>query len=563
MIKGSWSIKELLSWALWNAIEERADQIQNPIAWRWKDDLHDLSNALSKLESNCHPEILFKIKTSCLISSLITKNPEVRDIAKSIYETTSYFKNAFKLSFDDLWNMRWSAAPWVGVIRDQQIEKKNAGIIGYAIAGVSDSFTTLEHIITPNLGAKPIDEEAKRALKDIGEIIVKRFKCRHFIILLLPESPVYGGSFSLSTYAAVWSACNKKKIPQGVVFSGKIDKNGNILPIGRLKEKIRISEMNGFKAIVYGSERGIGVENLDGVECVSIGTLDEFNFLMNLYAPGYGKEVHKLHDVLRSPESFATRFYQLDEKMIGSMLFDKACREYVPLILEDPVRAEEFSDSLERASRKFGNEPDLMKKFIEPVKEDHVKKLVFTRPHAAWTIAFHCSMLAAREGGFEEAKKWEKIVEMATDRIIQSVGIIERKADLYNRQVITSYHMTFFFSPELPKTFLNVMKTLEKLSNELSLHVIPALGKMYGTAAQHYGFCGPAHLHTVESYVKKAQKAFGNGTVPELYNDFNRQWNYLVYAYLDAHKYEEAEEVLQAYLGVRDLARMRLFYNHF
>ncbi len=78
----------------------------------------------------------------------------------------------------------------------------------------------------------------------------------------------------------------------------------------------------------------------------------------------------------------------------------------------------------------------------------------------------------------------------------------------------------------------------------------PILGKMYGTIAQNYGFCGPGYLEKTEEFVIKAQDAFGGGKEPGLKEDWLREFNYLVYAYLDAGEFSKAEEALRKYLEI-------------
>ena len=84
----------------------------------------------------------------------------------------------------------------------------------------------------------------------------------------------------------------------------------------------------------------------------------------------------------------------------------------------------------------------------------------------------------------------------------------------------------------------------------MNITACKSLGEICGSISQNFGFCGPEFVDKVEMYVTKAQRAFGGSSIPDLYEDWRRQFNYLVYAYLDAGRWEEAEKILFRYLNV-------------
>lgn len=553
MISGSWSIRELLAWARWGRVNERGYQIDNFLSWRWQEDISDFQHILDELDRYCHPEISYKVKLSCFLSCLINKSQINDGIPLYIYKTTPYLHKEFGLAFDELWNMNWSVACWIGITKDSQAEEENIGIIGNAVVGVSHCSKSFSTVI-PETILSIIDEEARESLNEVLDLIKRRFKYGSMLIQILPKRPIHGGSFSLSIYSAFRNAVTGKRLHHKVALSGRIKKDGTILPPGNLDRKTGVLRQNDFRGFIYGSNRGFHVKKLGKLECIGVGTLDDFEFLMEYYEPGHASEIHKFHEIIGTPESFATRLHHLDERIVRSSWFDKSCQELIPRILEDPERADEFSTSLEKFIGKFSEAYGLTAKLLKSIEKNSVEKLGNKNPLSAWNIAIHCSAFSAREGNFEEAKKWEKIAENSIEKITKSFGLIERRAELYNRELVTSFHLTFTFSPEPPPAFLSALQLLEKLHEELSLPPGPTLGKMYGTLAQHYGFCGPDYLRKVEHYVEKAQKAFGDGKTSALYHDWNRQWNYLVYAYLDACKYDSAERALKNYLCAENLS---------
>ena len=91
------------------------------------------------------------------------------------------------------------------------------------------------------------------------------------------------------------------------------------------------------------------------------------------------------------------------------------------------------------------------------------------------------------------------------------------------------------------------------------------LGKLYGTAVQNLGFCGAACLPQLLKVATSACRAFGEGRSPDLLPDWQRQFSYLSYAYLDVHKWKEARDALWTYLGIKSWQELdfdRLFPFH-
>jgi tetratricopeptide (TPR) repeat protein len=81
------------------------------------------------------------------------------------------------------------------------------------------------------------------------------------------------------------------------------------------------------------------------------------------------------------------------------------------------------------------------------------------------------------------------------------------------------------------------------------------MGKLYGSIAQNYGFCGPEHLDATIQSAKKAMRCFGGDQGPKsaAHQDRQRQLNYMIYAYLDAGRWEDAEKKLMDYLEIEAL----------
>jgi hypothetical protein len=84
------------------------------------------------------------------------------------------------------------------------------------------------------------------------------------------------------------------------------------------------------------------------------------------------------------------------------------------------------------------------------------------------------------------------------------------------------------------------------------------LGKLYGTIAQNYGFCGSDYLDNVERHVRLAQENFGGGLIdePEIKKQWQREFSILAYAYLDAGRIGQAKAALWRFLGISAWAEL-------
>lgn len=554
-MKGSWSLRELLFWAKKGDLELREPQIEDPLAWRWSEDVSTLPDVLFELGSliaTHDREIYEKILLSCFMGCLLNKSNQTFSIAEYIFTNYLGFQDYLGLKLDELWNVNYSKASWIGITDNDRVD----GLIGQVIVGLSES-ELLSAPITPFWWTTMADEAAQKALSHVTDIIRNRLHRHISLVWLFPKRAIHGGSFSLSVYAAAWSISSGKKLHGKIVLSGEIRNNGEMITTQHIKKKRKVAVREGFLGLICGSNGNkTGINNHSGLEIISICNLDELECFLELYEPGNVRKIWDFHDILKSPEALAARLHHLDEKTLRSPYFQAAYKKLTNKVFQNPDIAEEFAVSFEKAYQRLENNPALINKLLAPITNNHVSNLAKEKPHAAWTIAMCRSTCAAHEGDLAESKKWEALAKMATEKIVHDFGAIERQADLWNRHVVNNCHLAFRFRPELPQPFMSIAQTLEHIAKELSLGVAPVLGRLYGTAAQHFGFCGPKHLSQVEEYVRKAQRAFGDGKIDELRQDWNRQYNYLIYAYLDAGRHDEAEKALCSYLNVSNLSEI-------
>jgi len=126
---------------------------------------------------------------------------------------------------------------------------------------------------------------------------------------------------------------------------------------------------------------------------------------------------------------------------------------------------------------------------------------------------------------------------------------------MYYNHLFIYRHNLYHFEPKLPEQLDKILEFLESqysLRCDFGCSTYRTLGRLYGSIAQNYAFCGPDYLQDTESLTLKARKALGEGSVPEFKDEWMRQLNYLTYAALDAGRFHKAEETLIRYLEIEE-----------
>ena len=184
------------------------------------------------------------------------------------------------------------------------------------------------------------------------------------------------------------------------------------------------------------------------------------------------------------------------------------------------------------------------------------RETVFPKMAQLWpTSAFKWAIwnlnLANAIGDNSESRFWQR---EATTLQNHCRELDPQANSQFINNLCVTLHNAYAFHPDIPEAFRLA------LDNEERYHhgkVNPVLGALYGTLAQHYGFCGPSYLHDVVRYVGLAQKMFGDGRVNELRQEWVREFAYLVYAFLDVEDFEAAREALWRYLEVRSWSELK------
>jgi hypothetical protein len=152
--------------------------------------------------------------------------------------------------------------------------------------------------------------------------------------------------------------------------------------------------------------------------------------------------------------------------------------------------------------------------------------------------------LANHRGDVVAADRWASRAEPLLP--LARRGELHLSIDFFNHRFV-SRHNLYDFSAAIPGNFLALIDFLDHRYHDqcdFGCTVEPMLGRLYGTIAQNFAFCGPAYLAETKRFAGKAIAAFGGEKIPEYREDALRQYSYLSYAWLDAGDYGQAETAL-------------------
>ncbi|WP_318557248.1 P-loop domain-containing protein [Geobacter anodireducens] len=158
---------------------------------------------------------------------------------------------SFPLSLNDLCTLRWGR-----VAIPLAVPREDArGRITYALAAVGRAHSMLP--LFPSWGAEVLDVAARKGIEMASRLLSRKlFDCDCFLWPMVNRSnglQIAGASLGLPAYLAFVSLANGIKIPKGIIATGALDENGNLLAVDGLEQKLSCSEENGYDTLIYPS----------------------------------------------------------------------------------------------------------------------------------------------------------------------------------------------------------------------------------------------------------------------------------------------------------------------
>jgi|GEM_PF-4334784 len=365
-----------------------------------------------------------------------------------------------------------------------------------------------------------------------------------------------GDSAGLPVYLGGRQLLEGKTWPGSVAATGRLE-SGKIGAVGHVREKMAEARKAGARIFIYpGSCKGPGSVTPDDPFCLPVTELS-----WALHACDLGRLdqalFHRILEHLSSPGTFAAFCGNIPDSALMSLAGGVGDR-LAHIIVGTPDLFERFVKSVETLmrSRRFPAAAVLVSLFNPVVeKAENLDPVCWVR----WSVLN--LELANHRGDLETSRIW---ADRAGAAMIQARTQPEGRRIrpwFENHDFVAACHNRYDFKPEQIRKFDTLVMTIEQAfhgeTEGVKGAVEPSLGAIYGTMAQHYGFCGPSFLPRMMECAQKAMACFGGvygqSAPSRIKEDFLRQYNYITYAFLDAGNTEEARRHLLLYLEQPDL----------
>jgi len=541
-----WSLDELMVWHSWGRLMERLSHTADPRGFVWPENPETLKDLLQSLEASVDSESFGVVIVSCLASVLgheVKAPAAVR--AAVLRHLLTAAAGIVSWTAEKLLAAVWTLVP---VLADA---RPHARPVWFAV-GIHEGARALE---SPPWWARVSDAKAQEAVAMAARLLCAR--AGHGLFLLPVMSPsggpsLCGPSLALPLYLAAWGLGQGRR-PHDTAATGALKADGRVGAVSAVLRKARAAQALGCRGLICPSEgldprRGKGA----AVALLPVEDVEGAEYLWETFEEQSGRNALTDFQRLSDPEELAHTLHLVDARAGRWHGFRFRYQKSVEKIAQDPALTAQALERLSKIVRDPHADPAWIERLLEPWDASRFEALADDNPSAAFQAAQIRWAAATRRGDPEEADQWAERCEALQPRVLLYPDSLYRVCDFLNRRLVSERHARYRFDPELPHDVRDMVRRLEeerlRRTRNARKPAAPALGKLYGTIAQNYGFCGPAYLEQVRRTVSAAQDAFGSGELPEYRPDWRRQFHYRLHAELDAEEWEAAQRTMQAYL---------------
>jgi len=354
-----------------------------------------------------------------------------------------------------------------------------------------------------------------------------------------------GKSMGLSMFLGFKKVLCNEAGTDKLLATGGIDPQGNILKVSRIFHKIQIAKSKGFRIFLYPSSNQTLAEH-SGMALLQVSNLEQARMFSELYAAHTENRLILFSEMLNCPERFVENCHAVSHTWILWAVDHKKTEKIADSVVSDPRL---FKKLVHKFEEKLLTGDLVHSRAVSTVSPK--EKILTAIPSAPLTVFKWFTLnlsLSNHRGDVASSVKWAQDASSLAEQVLKAD--MESVADFYNHRFIL-LHNRFEFIPDLSgrlKHLINILERVYEKHCEMGSPTFPAIGRLYGSLAQNYGFCGPEYLNFTQDYAQKARKALGEHTVPEYKNEWLRPFNYLTYAYLDAGRFDTAKNSLFNYL---------------
>ncbi len=366
-----------------------------------------------------------------------------------------------------------------------------------------------------------------------------------------PYARITDGSLALSATVGFLSVLSKTPIPDGLAATGGIGPDGLVSNISGFEEKLRLarSSPHAVKGLICPLENGLrttdGLPNL--LPVADVGQAWTFT---RLFLPEKAESLMLFSRMLKTPDLFVRNVFSMPASWIAWAADNKQVWPVMNRIFKDRDLFSELTNRFEQAVYRGNLAVAAAVADLISFKELRAASaawplLAFKWHSAGLSLCNHSGKTAAAVPYIRTARKLLPAVKKAN--IAEVAGFLNH--------YLVARHNRYDFHPDIPADLKELVSFLEdqhRVQCASGCATLPVLGRIYGTLAQNFAFCGPRYLMETENQVRLARRALGEGATPEYDAEWRRQNNYLCYALLDAgaRYHERARQTLFDYLAV-------------
>ena len=547
MIPQCWSVSELLTWAKRGHLEERVRDLLRPHEMVWPSGQDEFERAFALLQRNLPASRRHLLPQALVAAALCGPETAPAWIFQWLPGAVDLQSLGISIPWKTVFAIPWELFP-IALADDER------ALVYYVLVGAFNAESISPNV--PDWWRTVADQEARLSVESAARMLHTQTGRAFFFWPLLPFTDrlmIHGPSLALPFYLAA-RGLTGKHAQRRLLATGKITEDGALEAVGGLSAKAEAADREGLSGFLHPMSPAPLGEALGCVDRFEAQTLHEAVFLYETYQPGEADGLLDDARMLADPERLAASVLLLSEATLRWKGFDAAYEQQIEILTGRKELIEQFLDNLERAK----DDPDCavnrMRILLAPFSEQNVSALANHNPLAAFRVAQLQLANSSRQGRVETIGPWARLSGSLLEQITATERGLELKAGCLNRKFVLQRHGRYDFRPELPEAVTEILQALSELVGVKRRYgagmVSASLGRLYGTIAQNYGFCGPACLQEVEHFASVAQEAFGGGVSVAFEEDWRRQFCYLFYALLDAGEIGRAREALNEYIGV-------------
>jgi len=379
-----------------------------------------------------------------------------------------------------------------------------------------------------------------------------------FVFPLMPPEDAWkisGRSLSLPLALAALSVLTGESLAPNLTATGDVtidDPDFPVRAVGDLPNKAYAAYREDCRIMLIPKSVRPPAETFPGMAIRPVNDLQEAWLWARMYAPGKEQHLERLNHIVSSNDAslLIDNCLNIDRELLAWVIGSDYGKPLIERILDDSIHIRNLVEKLEKCLEPADRDLKQAAVIVGLLSHPHCQQVMEEKaPLQAFKWATLNVKRLNHSGEIEAAEKWRQSVESLRPAMFENFP--DEYFEFINN-LFVSRHNTYLFDPHPPDEFMDALADAGRQKRGINAVV----GRMYGTLAQNFGFCGPAFLPNVVENVRSAQAHFGSGA-PDYFNDWIRCFSSLVYACLDAGDHATARLALLKYLQIDSFEKIR------